>query len=391
MKICIFSTTYFPKTGGAERFIHGLSSNLAERGHEIFVLVPYNTSLKLQDFVDYKILRIRFISPFKNIPLLLEAVLFLNLLFYYLRYHFDVIQAVVLYPSGFIASLFTRFFNIPSVLRPTGEDIQIYKDLDYGLRIDPFVDKRVRSALKYCSKVIAISPSIDKDLLSVLGYSRRGKICPISNGIDSNRFKEKIEFDVRKDLGLKKEDRIIISIGRNHPKKDYQTLIKAVLLCPPNYHLVIVGGGEESLKRFIDEKSFSRIHLLGQLPKNYVSGKGSFSFPPKIVVDYLKTSDLYASSSLIEGSPNVILEAMAAGLPIVAADAPGTCDYVKNSENGILVPVRNPRKLSSAIIKVLSNDRFLSKYSRASRTMSNLYGFNLVANGYIKVYNSVVK
>lgn len=391
MKICIFSTTYFPKAGGAERFIHGLATNLVSKGHDVFVLVPYEKSLGLHDLVEYKILRIRFLAPFKNTSLFLEVVLFLNLLFYFFRYRFSVIQAVILYPNGFVASLFTKIFGIPSVLRPTGEDIQIYKDLDYGLRLDPFIDRRVREALRNCSSVIAISPSIDRDLLSVLGYSNRKKIFPISNGIDLAKFREKVKFNIKKDLNLKDEDKVIISVGRNHPKKDYETLIKAVKLCPSNYHLAIIGGGEDSLRSFVTKDCSSRIHLLGQLPKNYAGGKKSFSFPPEIVVDYLKTSDLYASSSLIEGSPNVILEAMAAGLPIVAVDAPGTCDYVKNSENGILVSSKNPGKLASAIKKVLSSSKVLSKYAQRSKEMSKLYGFNLVANEYVKVYNSVIK
>jgi len=391
MKICIFSTTYFPKTGGAERFIHGLAENLKSRGLMVYALVPYDKSLGLEKTLSYKILRLRFMNLVPNNPILLEIVLFLNLLFYFARYRFDAVQAVILYPSGFIASLFTKLFGIPSVLRPTGEDIQIHKKLNYGLRLNPFVDGRVRSALKNCSKVIAISPSIDNDLLSVLGYQNRGKICPISNGIDLKRFKEEVEFDIKKDLKLEKNSKVIISVGRNHPKKDYNNLIKAISLCPSNYHLVIIGGGEESLKKFIAKSNFFRIHLLGQLPKSYRENAISFSFPPKIVVDYLKTSDIYVSSSLIEGSPNVILEAMAAGLPIIAVDSPGTRDYVKTSENGILVNGQNPKKLSKALIKALSNSKLLLKYAQASKRMSLLYSFNIVAKEYIKVYNEIVK
>jgi len=391
MKICIFSTTYFPKAGGAERFIHGLAENLTAKRHKVYVLVPYDKSLDLESSLSYKILKLRFLSPFRSNYILLEVMLFLNVLFYILRYRFDVIQAVILYPSGFVAALFTKLFKIPSVLRPTGEDIQIYKKLNYGLRLIPFVDSRLKKSLVNCSKVIAISPSIDKDLLSVLGYENRGKICPISNGIDLKKFGEKAEFNIKKDLNLKKSDKVIISIGRNHPKKDYKTLIKAVSLCPLNYHLVIVGGGEEPLNEIVAKKDMFRTHFLGQLPKNYTGKLLPFSFPPKMVVDYLKTSDIYASSSLIEGSPNVILEAMAAGLPIVAVNGYGTKDYVNDSENGALVKCQNPEKLSKALIRILSNKNLLSKYAKASKKMSLLYSFNIVANEYIKVYNSLVK
>ncbi|MFH1565739.1 MAG: glycosyltransferase family 4 protein [bacterium] len=391
MKICIFSTTYFPKAGGAERFIHGLATNLKGKGHIAYVLVPYDSSLNLQSLVNYKILQIRFLGPFRNNLKMMECVLFLNLLFYFILYRFDVIQAVTLYPSGFIASLFTKIFKVPSILRPTGEDIQIYKKLNYGLRLNPFVDIRVKQALQNCSKAIAISPSIDRDLLSALGYSKKGKICPISNGIDLNKFNEKVKFDIRRDLKLGKDAKIIISIGRNHPKKDYKTLIEAVSLCSLDYHLVIVGGGEETLREFIDKKVESRIHLLGQLPKNYTNKMTSFSFPPKIVVDYLKTSDLYVSSSLIEGSPNVILEAMAAGLPIVASNSPGIWDYVKDGENGVLVTPEKPKKLARVLHSVISNKNILKKYSYASKKMSLQYSFSIVVNEYIKVYNDLVE
>jgi len=86
MKICIFSTTYFPKAGGAERFIHGLAENLTAKRHKVYVLVPYDKSLDLESSLSYKILKLRFLSPFRSNYILLEVMLFLNVLFYILRY-----------------------------------------------------------------------------------------------------------------------------------------------------------------------------------------------------------------------------------------------------------------------------------------------------------------
>ncbi len=388
MRICIFSTTYFPKTGGAERFMHGLASNLVKMGHIVYVLAPYDRSLEIDKKVNYNMLRIKFIGPFRNIRILLEIVLFLNLLFYYIKYRFDVIQAVLLYPAGYIASLMTRFFKVPSVLRPTGEDIQIYKDINYGLRLNSFVNKRVKLALAECSKAIAISPSILEDLLKADCPGE--KIVSISNGLDSERFKKLPVHNIKADLKLKDSDKVVISIGRNHPKKDYKTLVSAISRCPDNMKLVIIGGDEGGLRKFVSPDDRSRIFLLGQFPKNYSINNSRFEFPPDIVIDYLKTSDLFVSTSLIEGSPNVILEAIAAELPIVAVDALGTRDYIKNGKNGLLTKPKDAKALSKAIIEVLSNTNVQKSFSNVNKEYGKEFDWKLIAGKYEALYNTLV-
>ena len=396
MKICIFSTTYFPKAGGAERFIHGLAENLVKRGHKVFVLVPYDYKLKLDKFLSYKILNIRLLGAVRRFRWLSEFVLLCNLVLCYFRYRFDVVQVVILYPAGYAASVFTRIFKVPSVLRPTGEDIQMHKELKYGLRSDPYIDAKVRAALKYCTKVIAISPSIEVGLLSLLGYFRRNKVVAISNGVDLERFDKDIEHSVKKDLGIAQGEKVLISIGRNHPKKDYKTLIKAFNLAYRmsgvknfNLNLVIIGGDEGPLNDYINSDVKDRVFLLGQIPKDYSVGYG-FNFPPQIVIDYLKTSNVYVSASLVEGSPNVILEAIAARLPILAVDAPGTRDYVKNGENGVLVKSKDVKVLARAMLSLAGSRTKLAKFSNFNSKYRRELGWDVVASQYINVYNMVM-
>ena len=386
MNICIFSTTYFPNIGGAERFTHGLASYLTEKSEKVYVLVPFDQKTLTNFSAKYKILKLRFLSPVRRFKKLLEVALLLNLSFYHLKYHFDIVQAVVLYEPGYIAALFGKLFKISVVLRPTGEDIQWDDKSQYGKISNPPYQNKVLKALKSSSAIIAISPTVRKNILDFTEGDLKSKMVDIPNGVDLDKFGN---GEIR-EIGGIREIRLL-TVGRNVPKKDYPTMIKALSIVKkqiPNVVLYIVGGNQESLVPLIAELGIlNEVTLLGQVPKE----EGDFSqFPSKEVIDLYRSSDLFVFSSLIEGCPNVILEAIAAGLPIVAANSQGTWDYVIDMETGLLFNPSDPKDMADKIVKLLADKALYKQIKNNEQIYSKNFDWSKIAGKYLELYNKLI-
>ncbi|MBU1104351.1 glycosyltransferase family 4 protein [Candidatus Parcubacteria bacterium] len=384
MNICIFSTTFFPNTGGGERFIHGLGTHLSE-SQTVFVLVPFDQKMLVNFKPNYSILRLRFINPFLQHKRLLEAILLLNLSYYHLKYRFNLVQAVVLYEPGFVAGIFGKIFNVPVILRPTGEDIQFDKSISYGRISNPFYKSRVTQALNLATKIVAISPTVKKTIMEFTNGKLKEKIVGISNGVDLEKFKIG-EIGVTKKIG---EIRLL-TVGRNVPKKDYPTMLKALAVVVkefPQAHLDIVGGNEGGLTPIISQLGITNnVTLLGKLPKD----RGDFlQYPPQEVLDLYNKADLFVFSSLIEGCPNVILEAISAKLPIVAANSPGTWDYVKDLQTGLLFKPGNFVDMANKIIKLIKDKDLYCKIQEYQKKYSQEFDWSEIAQRYLKLYNNI--
>ena len=165
----------------------------------------------------------------------------------------------------------------------------------------------------------------------------------IPTGIDLKPYKivDGNELRTRKNW---QDDKVIISIGRLAQEKNWKTLLYAVAKAHqehPDLRLVLIGDGpdKEALQNLAIELGIAeRVTFTGKLPFSEVT-------------IYLKAADIFAFASVTETQGLVTMEAMAAGLPVVAVDASGTRDIVDNGEQGFLV--RNDADALSESIKQL--------------------------------------
>ncbi|PIS22928.1 hypothetical protein COT49_02460, partial [candidate division WWE3 bacterium CG08_land_8_20_14_0_20_40_13] len=272
------------------------------------------------------------------------------------------------------------------VLRPTGEDIQWDDKSQYGKISNPPYQNKVLKALKSSSAIIAISPTVRKNILDFTEGDLKSKMVDIPNGVDLDKFGN---GEIR-EIGGIREIRLL-TVGRNVPKKDYPTMIKALSIVKkqiPNVVLYIVGGNQESLVPLIAELGIlNEVTLLGQVPKE----EGDFSqFPSKEVIDLYRSSDLFVFSSLIEGCPNVILEAIAAGLPIVAANSQGTWDYVIDMETGLLFNPSDPKDMADKIVKLLADKALYKQIKNNEQIYSKNFDWSKIAGKYLELYNKLI-
>lgn len=279
-----------------------------------------------------------------------------------------------------VVLLFKYFFRKKVIIRLSGAsfygDFARVKKLKGG--------SLILSAAKRVDKVVALTEEIEKELISN-GFSRN-KIIIIPNGVNIELFSPKKKSGSQSFLK-------ICYIGRLEDGKGLEILISAfgsVKKKCSQARLVVVGHGSKipELKQQIERLNlFNHIDLVGE---------------KEDVLNYYHQSDILIAPSESEGMSNVLLEAMACGLPVIASDIGGNVELIgKKMEeirgdegtryficaNGILVPPRDVTSLSGAILKLWDN-RTLSEGMGCSarRIVEDLYTLDQVAEKYISLY-----
>ncbi|MCA9935618.1 MAG: glycosyltransferase, partial [Anaerolineales bacterium] len=164
------------------------------------------------------------------------------------------------------------------------------------------------------------------------------------NALDVQRFAD-VQVDraaLRAELGLPVDAFVVGSIGRLVEQKGYRillTAVPAILAQLPQTHVVIVGDGEQ------------REALQAQAQALQVNDHVHFTGPRRDVEALIQTFDLFVAPSLWEGLPTVIMESMAAGVPVVATAVSGTQELIQHQKTGYLVPAHSPEALAAAIVK----------------------------------------
>jgi glycosyltransferase involved in cell wall biosynthesis len=199
------------------------------------------------------------------------------------------------------------------------------------------------------------------------------------NAIDHSRF-ARVEIDPaakRRALDLDPDQPVIGGVGRFTEQKGYRYFLEAakqIVEWHPACQFVLIGTGEllpqmEALAAQLD--LVDNVHFLGLRTD---------------VEELLPVMDVFVSSSLWEGLPTVILEAMAAGVPVVATEVSGSIELVKDGVTGSLVPPANPAAIADAVRELLSNPNRAEKLSDAAQRWSQRFSIEGVATQYQDIY-----
>jgi len=250
--------------------------------------------------------------------------------------NFDLIDAHYVYPDGLAATLLGAALDKPVVVSARGTDINVFPQLR---TIRPLV----RHVLAQADAVIAVSQSL-KNVMLKLGCPSP-KITVLENGVDPLKFRPGPLLAARQVLGLPADRPIVLSVGRLVELKGFHILVEAVTrlrLHRPNLLLVIVGDGPY---RSMIEKQIStmgvadNVKLVGSQPHDQLGL-------------WYSAADLYCLASSQEGWPNVLLEAMACGRPVIATSVGGIPEIVRSSSVGTLAD-RTPEAFAHAIDQAL--------------------------------------
>jgi glycosyltransferase involved in cell wall biosynthesis len=167
-------------------------------------------------------------------------------------------------------------------------------------------------------------------------------------------------------------------IGRLDPIKRIPDLLAALAIVEDRFSLHIFGDGED---RSRIESEIARLHL-----QNRVILHGTITDPKEA----LRTIDVLCLPSAAEGFGLVLIEAMAAGVPVVATNVPGIRDVVKNGETGLLVPVASPTKIAEAIQCIFDDEALRTRLTTAARVdVQSRYSWDLVLPRYEAILASI--
>lgn len=234
--------------------------------------------------------------------------------------------------------------------------------------------------MRKCQHIVIPSESIKEILIREYGLEDRYTVIP--TGTDLKPFLQADGQAVRQSQGWQ-DDKVIISIGRLASEKNWETLFRAVAQVyaqHPTMRLVLIGDGPQ--KQTLEELAAE----LGIAERITFTGQLSFEEIPA----YLKAADMFSFASVTETQGLVTIEAMAAGLPVVAVDGSGTHDIVDNGKDGLLVE-NDPNALAFAINEMLCNPQQMQQFSVNALQKAKTFDINRLGKQMIKVYEQAIQ
>lgn len=394
MKIAHLIPQFYPYFGGAEVCIHNVCESLVKAGHEP-VVITTTPPPEVKAPFKYEIIHLskRTGGLFRHAPLLGKMYLRNRLAALQKKYKFDLWQVTMGYPAGIYSVDFFRKNKIPCILRCCGDDIQKYPEINYGYRLDPAIDALAMEKYPKFDGLVALTPSVKKEYLE-LGIDD-DKIRIIPNGVNVKRFADSKTAAIKKkifsELGVKENEKLILTVGRYHPKKGYELIpaIAAELKKKDIKFKWVIAGKAAGL---INEK-FPEAASLGIMTLEKFAGLQAdfFSLPSQGLVDIYCAADIFVLPTLIETFGMVLVEAMASGLPIVTTEAPGVTDVINNGLNGLKMPVGDTDSIADAIASIFHDREMASKLSlTALKEAETKYDWKNVTARYLEFYEDVI-
>jgi teichuronic acid biosynthesis glycosyltransferase TuaC len=269
----------------------------------------------------------RFIAPF---TMMLSSVAIIRRILN--RNGFDLIDAHYFYPDGVAAAMIARLLGKPLVITARGTDVNVLPDYWFSRRL-------IRWAAGVASRIITVSEALRAKLIA-LGVDE-SKIVTLRNGVDLCDFAPRDRADARQRLGLP-GGLILLSVGNLIEPKGHHLVIESLRNLERAF-LVVVGDGEmrASLRALASRLGVSeRVRFTGVLDQTQM-------------VDYYSAADMLVLATLREGMPNVVLEAVSCGLPVVATDCAGVAELIDRPVLGLLMGERSAVGISSAVRELM--------------------------------------
>ena len=383
MKVCLLTHSYprFPNDTTAP-FVEFTAEVLQKHGVDVTVLTP-DTPKFARTPIDHgvNLHTYRYFFPrrlqllgysntlvndceLKRYVYLLAPFMFLSGIFhlYWLhrKHRFDAIHTFWLLPNGFIGAVLCKVYKIPLVITMQGSDMFITKQ-------NPFFKWMAIWTLKHTAMVTSVTPTFLPELAALGAPSE--KRCLIPNGVDPKVFpppSHKQLVALRKKLSIPADNLIVFALGRIVLKKGFDILIQAFPLVHeevPNVTLIIGGDGTD----------LARLKTLAKTLNVSENIRFTGTISRADVPAYFHLCDIFTLPAIfdpkgnVDGCPNVILEAMACGKPVVASSISGIPIVVKDNETGILVEEKHVTQLARALVMLLKDEAKREQFGRAGQ------------------------
>ncbi|HAF69784.1 MAG: Glycosyl transferase family 1 [Acetothermia bacterium 64_32] len=338
MKIGLFSDTYLPQINGVTTTVHWLREELERLGHEVYVFCPHYG----RERPDPRVIRLPAVTfPFHResrvaLPLPIRARRVLEGL--------EAVHSHTPFSLGTLA-LWAARRGLPHVHTYHTLYVAYRHYLPPPLR-PPRRMAEVLSAA-FCNRCDAVTVESTPIRDELLRYGVRVPIHVFPFGVNLRLFSQPIRHDLRKDLGLSPQARLLLYVGRLAQEKNVSFLLRMfgeLAKRRPEAVLIMIGGGPAA------GELVQQAHRLG------IAGR--VLFPGYIgherLVDYYRQADVFVFASKTETQGLVVLEAMAAGLPVVAIPEMGVKDFLVDGVNALCAP-EDERGFAGRVMEVLED------------------------------------
>jgi glycosyltransferase involved in cell wall biosynthesis len=393
MNVLMLASSY-PKFPGdvTAPFIESIARAVAARGHGVDVLVPHHPELRRPAGEPVRVFEYHYaphedwsrwgyaqslesdVRVRRSIYLLAPLVAFalrraLSSLLGGRRY--DVVQAHWVVPSAAMVTDIVAAHRVPFVVSVHGSDIFLAER-------SPTIGAFARNAFERAARVTACSDDLRRRAVRLGAAEARTLTVPY--GVDAAVFGSAPAAGVRERLGTPPGARLVLAIGRLVEKKGLATLVDAAAGLA-GVHVAVAGGGDlrESLAARIRELG-APVRLVGPLDRGAVA-------------EALAAADIVAVPSVVDragnvdGLPNTLLEAMAAGRAVVASRVAGIPDVITDGVNGLLVPPGDVEALRTALGRLAADDALRARLGRAARaTAIEGHGWDAAARRFEECY-----
>ena len=386
-RVLVFSLAYYPRfVAGAEVAVKEITDRLAAQGFT-FDMVTIGDGRNLDGRLKGSAETIGNVivhRVFKDIgpiqKLFFPFAAYFKACSLHKKQPYDAIWSIMAARAGFAALFFKwKKPQVPFILT-----LQEGDRLDYAERRAGPVAPLVKYIFRSADRITAIS-----NFLADWAKSMGAK-CPISlvpNGVDYDvfsTFRPNADLNALKTkLGKKENDVFLVTTSRLVAKNAVGDIIDALQYLPPNVKLLILGAGEiendlkaRAIKLRLNSAESNRIIFVGHIEHANLPA-------------YLQISDIFVRPSLSEGLGNSFLEAMAAGIPVIATPVGGIPDFLKDGETGLFCETNNPRSIAQKAEKLMK-DRESRDYitGRARDLVRMKYSWTGTAAGMKSAFDS---
>lgn len=376
MRIARIIEYFPPHVGGMEGHGLNLSFEQSKLGHVVEIFIGYGDKNWYEDWGFSKFCHTinTYEAPFQFLPLYSKIRrLWFNIWAYFAvkknhrKNRYNIIHLHGDFIEAFFGGELAKKLGIPSVLT-----------IHAGLNKKLLKPKNAKYFFNI-NKIICVSEEIANDLKGI-GVPEN-KLVIISSGIYLSEFK-KVDSNKIADLRDKYSKPIIISIGVLRPAKGFKYLIEAFKKIKEKFSkasLLIIGDGSNRIELEKQAKDIGEIHFLGRQDNDRV-------------IEYLKVADVFVLASIFmkedrEGTPNTIMEAMAAGLPVVTTKVGGSPYLIRDGVNGFLVNPGNSSELAEVIANLVSDREISQKMSMRNLEDIKQKDWSIIAKKITDVYS----
>lgn len=379
MNILMMTNTFTPFVGGVSRSVTAFAAELRKLGHRVVIVAP-----EFEDMPESEedVIRIPAIQHFNgsDFSLVLPAP-------GYLSAHLEELQPDLVHSHhphllGGTAVRIASRLDCPLVFTyHTMYEHYLHYVPAHAKRLREFVINLVTGYCKLCDHIVAPSQSV-VDIVRQRGVEVPMDVVP--TGVYTERFEHGNGQAFRRSRQIPEDAFVAGYVGRLAPEKNLSFLAEAVgrfVTQNPKGHFLVVGSGPS------EEKVRDIFHSLGHSDRLHLVG----SLEGQTLIDAYHAMDVFVFASYTETQGMVLTEAMAAGKPVVAIDATGVREVLKDGENGRLVPSEDRAAFSDAIdgIAQATGER-ADAYARAARATATEFSMETSARHLVEVYEKTL-